>query len=239
MYEFPHHYIPSLDNGNFSQAKSLRWGYEYLSYLYFILEKLKTTKFNSLLDVGCGDGRFLHEVNKVFPDKELVGIDLYEKSVAYARAFNPGIKYICGDITKDNFLKNKFDVVTLIETLEHIPINDVPSFVEGLHRHLKDKGTLILTVPTKNIKVNPKHYQHFDLESLSNALKPLFKISKYKFINKKSKSTKWIQSVLVNKFFILNNQTLLNMIYRHYQKNFLDAEAHDGTRILAICSKSQ
>src|SRR3954449_3553400 len=67
-YEFPYHYIPTLVNGNFSQVRKLRWGYEYLSYLRFVLSTLEKLQFNSLLDVGCGEGRFLSEVAKRFPD---------------------------------------------------------------------------------------------------------------------------------------------------------------------------
>src|SRR4051812_16394470 len=74
-YEFPYHYIPQLENGNFSQVRKLRWGYEYLSYLRFILAQLEKLEFASLLDVGCGEGRFLSEVSKRFPDKNLKGVD--------------------------------------------------------------------------------------------------------------------------------------------------------------------
>src|ERR1043166_3143274 len=63
-YQFPYHYIPTLENGNFSQVRKLRWGYEYLSYLRFILSRLDKIEFASLLDVGCGEGRFLCEVQK-------------------------------------------------------------------------------------------------------------------------------------------------------------------------------
>ena len=40
-YEFPYHYIPRLEGGNFSQVRKLRWGYEYLSYLRFVLARLE------------------------------------------------------------------------------------------------------------------------------------------------------------------------------------------------------
>src|ERR1051325_285897 len=76
QYQFPYHYIPTLENGNFSQVRKLRWGYEYLSYLRFVLSTLEEIQFESVLDVGCGEGRFLWEVSKCFSDKRLVGIDL-------------------------------------------------------------------------------------------------------------------------------------------------------------------
>ncbi len=41
---------------NFSQVRNLSWGYEYLSYLHFVLEKASQIGFKSLLDVGCANG---------------------------------------------------------------------------------------------------------------------------------------------------------------------------------------
>src|SRR5215212_3675852 len=88
-YEFPYHYIPRLEGGNFSQVRKLRWGYEYLSYLRFILSRLEGIEFDSLLDVGCGEGRFLHEVFKRYPDKNLLGVDSSSRALEYARLLNP------------------------------------------------------------------------------------------------------------------------------------------------------
>src|ERR1051325_9635797 len=84
QYQFPYHYIPTIENGNFSQVRKLRWGYEYLSYLRFILSTLEQIEFQSLLDVGCGEGRFLCEVSKRLAGKRLVGIDLSARAVQYA-----------------------------------------------------------------------------------------------------------------------------------------------------------
>lgn len=56
---------------NFSQVRNLSWGYEYLSYLNFVLEKASQIGFKSLLDVGCGDGRLLYELRQRFSDTQL------------------------------------------------------------------------------------------------------------------------------------------------------------------------
>src|SRR6185503_8675271 len=133
-YQFPYHYIPTLENGNFSQVRKLRWGYEYLSYLRFILCSLQKIEFDSLLDVGCGEGRFLHEASKRFPEQRLVGMDLSARAVEYAKLLNPTVEFWSGDITDATLVSEKFDVITLIETLEHIPLDRVADFVRALRR---------------------------------------------------------------------------------------------------------
>ena len=172
LYTFPYHHIPQYEGRTFSQTRALPWGYQYISYIYFILSKIEKLQFNSLLDVGCGDGKFLVEVSKVFPSIKLVGVDFSERAIGYAKAFNPNIEFLCGDITDPSLIDEKFHIVTIIETLEHISPTELPKFVKGLHNCLKDDGTLVLTVPSTNSPLRGKHFQHFSDESLEKILKP-------------------------------------------------------------------
>lgn len=234
-YEFPYHYIPTLDNGNFSQVRKLRWGYEYLSYLRFILSRLDKVEFDSLLDVGCGEGRFLSEVFKRFPDKKLMGVDVSARALDYARLLNPQVKFTCGDITDPDLFAEQFDVITLIETLEHIPPQVLPDFVRGLRHYLKGGGRLIASVPSENLKLNRKHYQHFNLESLRATLKPHFVVTEHYFLNRISRWDRLLGKLLVNRYFILNEPRLLNALYRRYENSLLNALESDGKRICVLC----
>jgi len=238
-YRFPYHYVPDYDGGNFTQARVLSWGYEYLAYLRFILSRVQSLRFDSLLDAGCGDGRFLFELRKMFPDKELVGIDTSETAIGYARALSPNAKYICGDIRDRPELHGRFDIVTSIEVLEHIPPDGVHEFIHALHGCLKSDGLLVLTVPTKNVEVPRKHYQHFDLEFLNETLAAHFAVSEHYFINRISRWAKWMECLLVNRWFILRHQGLLNLIYRSYEKRLVIAQKHNAKRICAVCRKRE
>ena len=234
-YEFPYHYIPRLEGGNFSQVRKLRWGYEYLSYLRFILARLEKIEFDSLLDVGCGEGRFLSEVSKRFLDKKLTGADTSARALEYARLLNPQLKFTCGDITDPSLFAEPFDVITLIETLEHIPPPGVADFVRGLRRYVKDEGRLILSVPSENLRLNRKHYQHFTLESLRAALKPHFAVTEHYFLNRISRWDTLLGKLLDNRLFILNEPRLLNALYRRYESSLLNALESDGKRICVVC----
>jgi methylase of polypeptide subunit release factors len=84
-YEYPYHYIPIWNGITFSQTHTLWWGYEYISYLHYVLDKVSQMDFESLLDVGCGDGRFLFELSRRFSSKRLSGIDYSKRAIDFAR----------------------------------------------------------------------------------------------------------------------------------------------------------
>jgi SAM-dependent methyltransferase len=234
-YEFPYHYIPRLEGGNFSQVRKLRWGYEYLSYLRFVLARLERVEFDSLLDVGCGEGRFLREVSRRFKGKRLLGVDFSARAVEYARLLNPGLSFARADISDDSATRGRFDVVTLIETLEHVPPAEVREFVSGLRRRVNEGGLLVVSVPSVNIKMSAKHYQHFDLGSLTTALAPQFKVEEHYYLNRISKWDRLLSAALTNRYFILNERRLLNALFRRYERSLLAARESDCKRICVVC----
>jgi len=234
-YEFPYHYIPRLEGGNFSQVRKLRWGYEYLSYLRFVLARLERVEFDSLLDVGCGEGRFMREVSRRFPGKRLLGVDFSARAVEYARLLNPGLRFVREDIADGAAPPERFDVVTLIETLEHVPPAELGEFVGGLRRRVNEGGLLVVSVPSKNIKMSAKHYQHFDLGSLAAALAPCFKVEEHFYLNRISKWDRLLSAVLTNRYFILNERRLLNALFRRYERSLLAASGADCKRICVVC----
>lgn len=73
----------------------------------------------TLLDVGCGEGFILDEVYNKTNIKKIVGIDINNNSLEYARKCNKKINYINCDLFKMDFKEKKFDIVMTLEVLEH------------------------------------------------------------------------------------------------------------------------
>ena len=102
-----------------------------------------------------------------------MGLDYSTKAINLAKAFNPQLDYRCLNILKEEFVE-RFDVVTAIEVLEHIPINELDFFIDRIITSLKPNSTFILTVPHKNVPLEDKHYQHFTSDSLKELLSDKF-----------------------------------------------------------------
>jgi 2-polyprenyl-3-methyl-5-hydroxy-6-metoxy-1,4-benzoquinol methylase len=166
-YVFPYHYS-DLQPGVLSNV-------DYLSVLS--TAKMMVAPFcgQKLLDAGCGDGRFCYELKN--ENINITGLDYSSRALAFARAFNPSIKFLQGDLSNLSFEK-EFDVITLLEILEHIPLDKVEQVRDGLWRALKDDGKIIVSVPSTNQPLSAKHYQHFTCETLVKYFGTKFKLIK-------------------------------------------------------------
>lgn len=234
LYRIPYHYIPTVEKGNFSQTENINWGFEYISFLNYLVELLGNIDFKSLLDVGCGDGRLLREIHLNIPETDLLGIDLSEGAIRLAKALNPALSFTTADITGNRLKGKKFDIITCVEVLEHIPPAECGKFLKNIKSHLKESGTLILSVPSNNTPVQTKHYRHFSLKELESELTPHFTIKHTAHLNRISAGSNLIRKLLTNRLFILNSVKLRNRLYKRYMKRYFIANANNGKRILVI-----
>jgi len=117
------------------QYRGSRYGYD--RYFPFIDKECVDAK--SLLDVGCGTGRLLELLGKK-PGIHRVGIELDPDRAEYARRV-AGCE-ICQVPLEEFEYPSKFDVITMINVLSHIPGFDAP--FSSIRSLLTDGGKLIL-----------------------------------------------------------------------------------------------
>lgn len=120
-----------------------------------------------ILDVGCGTGKnadYFSKFGNVF------GLDASQKAIKFCK--KRGLKNILlGSAEKMPFKKNQFDVLLMLDVLEHI--DDKKSLDESF-RVLKKTGLIIITVPAykwlwskwDEILHHKRRYNHSELESV-------------------------------------------------------------------------
>lgn len=158
QYAFPYHYIPYLQaDGCAMRTRKLRWGLEYLCYQHHAVQLVAELNPASVLEVGCGDGRFIG----MLQDKvaRCVGVDLVESAIKFASAFHPRVDFRCVDV---DAIAEEFSVVAAIEVLEHIPDAAVPGFIRSMCQRIRQGGHLVLCVPSDVRPVQKKHYRHYN-----------------------------------------------------------------------------
>ena len=107
------------------------------------IDKIKLYKGGGkLLDIGCNIGLFLKEAqSKGFCT---TGIEVNKDCAAYGQEVFK-LKIIPDSLENIGFEKDKFDVVTLFDVLEHIP--DLKIFINEVRRILRVNGLLVLQLP--------------------------------------------------------------------------------------------
>ncbi len=103
---------------------------------------LKTIKFNSLLDVGCGRGEFLRQLSVIFPNVEFMGIDLSPLMVKTTQSKR--IKAQCIDLCK---LDKKFQVITAVfDMVNYLNQKELKRFMRCIDERLEDDGYFICDI---------------------------------------------------------------------------------------------
>jgi trans-aconitate 2-methyltransferase len=107
--------------------------------------KLRLQGTESVLDVGCGDGKITAEIARLVPDGRVVGVDQSEKMIALARhaVQLPNVKFRVLDAQALDF-NEEFDAVFSNSTLHWMP--DQRAAVLGIGRALKPGGRVFLSM---------------------------------------------------------------------------------------------
>jgi SAM-dependent methyltransferase len=94
-----------------------------------------------VLDVGCGTGGVLSSIGA---DAVAVGVDRSRAALAYCRRRGIG-RLACADGDRLPFAADSFDVVTMLDVLEHF--DDEAGLLASVRALLRPGGTLLVSVP--------------------------------------------------------------------------------------------
>lgn len=174
----PELFIPELDNlseNEFQQLFALAQERELrlhrfkrtmeLPRVQKVLGVLKGLQPTNLLDIGTGRGVFLWPLLDTFPYLPVTCLDQLDYRVADLQAVRVGgierLEAVQGDVTALPFADGSFQVVTMLEVLEHIP--ETRKALAEVCRVAR--RFVLLSVPSKADN-NPEHIHLFDQQQV-------------------------------------------------------------------------
>lgn len=119
----------------------------FLHFFFAKVDKILKKKIDApplkILEVGCGEGFVLSRLVKLFPQADLVGIDISSQALLEAKKLCPQVELLEGDVQQLDFADNQFDLVVCLEVLEHLPNPD-----QALREIVRvSKGEVLISVP--------------------------------------------------------------------------------------------
>lgn len=169
-YRLPVHYRDVIDGSGLNPVLI-----EYQVRLRLVKRLILESKPGRVLDAGCGDGRFCYETRGLGP--ELVGADYSAAALRFARAFCPDVTFYQQDLTRLD-LPGRFDAILCMETLEHLKPELLERTVGCFAEATEPGARLVVTVPSTELPVAAKHYQHFDATTLRGVIEPRFRVDR-------------------------------------------------------------
>jgi 2-polyprenyl-3-methyl-5-hydroxy-6-metoxy-1,4-benzoquinol methylase len=145
---------PSIEDvksyyNKFIQYRTNREGNSRIKELYkFIDSQVAGKNYQSVLDVGCGEGLTTEYLLRHVPS--VVGTDLSEERISICKA-NGKANYLQMDYSSDavkQVLHEPFDLVCVFDCAEHILPERRKTFLENIYRSFTEK--VLVSIPEPN-----------------------------------------------------------------------------------------
>ena len=99
-----------------------------------------------VLDIGCGTGItswFMGELGA-----NVVGVDISDKLIEFARnnSAHQNVRYLVADATQLD-LKERFDAITIIDSMEHILPDKLDDYFQAISRHVSEETIIYVNIP--------------------------------------------------------------------------------------------
>jgi len=122
-----------------------------------IRDYYKLSPDGSILDVGCGKGFMLHDLKLLMPCTTITGVDISE--YAYENAIDdikPFMKV--GDAKELPFADKSFDLVTAINTVHNLPVDECKQAIREIQRVSRINAFIVVDA-WRNEEERERHFK--------------------------------------------------------------------------------
>lgn len=112
------------------------------NYILNALSDIKNNGNIKLLDLGCGPGELIEELESNFNNLHITGIDFSEGMLEVSRKRNPEAEHIKMDVDELYKFRGKFDVIVCTHSLPYYKYPE--KLMKELNRILKDNGRIFI-----------------------------------------------------------------------------------------------
>ncbi|MDR0298829.1 MAG: class I SAM-dependent methyltransferase [Streptococcaceae bacterium] len=107
----------------------------------FIVKHLVIKEGESVLDIGCANGKLLAMLN----EKRKIngtGLDISPEMVRVAQELHPNFNFVAGSAQNMSFIASSFDIIICSASFHHFP--EPAEFLQSARKILKEDGRLII-----------------------------------------------------------------------------------------------
>ena len=115
------------------------------------MKQLDKSQIRKILDAGSGFGQYTYRMNRMFPDAEILAVDVKEEQIEDCNRFfksigkGEKIRFEIADLT--TFSKpDSYQLILSVDVMEHIE-DDVQVF-RNFHKSLTSNGILLISTPS-------------------------------------------------------------------------------------------
>jgi len=113
----------------------------FADYKVKLVKDTLTSDPENILEFGCGIGRNLKFFTKYFPDADIYGSDISDKSLEIAKNENPSVKFFKLEDDEIKSYKGKFDLIFISCVLHHIAPDLRKSSMDTVYSMLNNNGS--------------------------------------------------------------------------------------------------
>ena len=110
-----------------------------------VLDILSGDKYNKILDIGCGKGRFTSLLYKNL-NSPIDAIDISETAINIARESYPGINFIADDFLKTEQISNSYDLIIISQILWYV-LDKIDVFFEKI-KNISTQSAKVIFIQT-------------------------------------------------------------------------------------------